>query len=188
MCLSSRRAWLPMLCHIVFSGRALCLVFVPTLLASSTLQQEASQVVCCEFCRWLVALSFRVVFYRDPIPANRAKANPLAEDLVHVHGEIYIERNTVNPAEGQPWLNCSLNSNAADHSWTVYRTVRHALVHSATHTQAHKSPGHGSACASDVHAQSAPCNRPRGWWLRNACTGTHHTLRSLSVFLPAALC
>lgn len=46
-------------------------------------------------CRWLVSLSYRVVFRRDPIAEDSTK-NPF-HTLKHVHGAVYISDDSMQP-------------------------------------------------------------------------------------------
>lgn len=55
--------------------------------------------------RWLVGLSFRMIYNRDPIPDNKRKSRTmlLSQDtLVHVHGEVYIDDAVCEPKAPNP--------------------------------------------------------------------------------------
>ena len=69
--------------------------------------------------RWLVGLSYRLVYFRDPIPANKTKIRLLGTELVHVHGEIYVDGSTARP-EAQP---SGTAFNFDDHDWQRYSQV-----------------------------------------------------------------
>lgn len=75
-------------------------------------------------CRWLVGLSYRVVYNKDPVPFPKAKSGLLASQLVHVHGEIYIQDGSIS-ALGR---SVSEEGIAGDHEWARYACVR--LSHS----------------------------------------------------------
>ena len=63
-----------------------------------------------------MGLSYRVVYNRDPIPSHKAKAGLLASELVHVHGEIYVEDALVRPG-AQP---APHGGACGDHDWVKY--------------------------------------------------------------------
>ena len=71
-------------------------------------------------CRWLVGLSYRVVYNQDPIPSNRGRAKLLGDEMVHVHGEIYVDSTIAKP-EAQP---AGRARNFDDHTWTKYSEAR----------------------------------------------------------------
>ena len=69
--------------------------------------------------RWLVGISYRVIYHRDAIPAHKAKSGLMGNELVHVHGEIYIEDNNIRAGE-RPITN---DLNKEDHNWAKYGRV-----------------------------------------------------------------
>lgn len=79
---------------------------------------------CCQ-CRWLVGLSYRVVYHRDPVPSYKRRGRlPGTDALTHVHGEIYIAEAMLSvsaqPAEHLfEW---------EDHDWHKYSRVCLPLV------------------------------------------------------------
>ena len=71
-------------------------------------------------CRWLVGLSYRVVYRRDPVPPHRSRRlNLLMDPLVHVHGEIYIDDEQLTPGK-QPAHSLK---DVEDHSFMRYAEV-----------------------------------------------------------------
>lgn len=46
-------------------------------------------------CRWLVGISYRVVFRRDPVPSQSVQ--PLNTRPHHVHGAIYLHETGIVP-------------------------------------------------------------------------------------------
>ena len=72
--------------------------------------------------RWLVGLSYRVVYSKDPVPRNKGKAGLLGgEELAHVHGEIYVQDTAIQPG-AQPALTPQ-SCQGADHDWAKYGQV-----------------------------------------------------------------
>ena len=71
-------------------------------------------------CRWLVGLSYRVVYRRDPVPRHRSRRlNLLNDSLVHVHGEIYIDDEQLTHGK-QP---AHSMKDVEDHSFMRYAEV-----------------------------------------------------------------
>ena len=71
-------------------------------------------------CSWLVGLSYRVVYRRDPVPSHKQrKLNPLTSSYVHVHGEIYIDDEQVTPGK-QP---VNFEKDPQDHNLMRYAEV-----------------------------------------------------------------
>lgn len=71
-------------------------------------------------CRWLVGLSYRVVYRRDPIPSHKVRRlNLLNDTLTHVHGEIYIDDEQLAPGK-QPAHSVR---DVEDHSFMRYAEV-----------------------------------------------------------------
>ena len=66
--------------------------------------------------RWLVGISYRVMFRRDPIPAQSTALAPHA--LKHVHGGVYICGDAVRPGN-QPRESLS-KADMGDHSAQAY--------------------------------------------------------------------
>ena len=95
-------------------------------------------------CRWLVGLSYRVVYNRDPVPSHKAKAGLLASELVHVHGEIYIEDALVRPG-GQP---APHGGACGDHDWVKYSQAGPGCW-----------PGCGLLCLQHAASFSVACGR-----------------------------
>ena len=79
--------------------------------------------------RWMVGLSYRLLYRRDPVPDNKSHAiNLLGQGLlVHVHGEIYID-DTTCMYDARPE---GLQSDMADHTWDKYSKARFAALSSA---------------------------------------------------------
>lgn len=73
--------------------------------------------------RWLVGLSYRVVYLRDPVPSNKGKTGLFTDAMQHVHGEIYIDNARVQPG-AQP-SDHTFNKN--DHIWAKYLEVKLTL-------------------------------------------------------------
>lgn len=90
-------------------------------------------------CRWLVGLSYRVVYRRDPVPSHKhRRLNLLNDTLTHVHGEIYIDDEQLRPGK-QPAHSLR---DAQDHSLMRYAE---ASIHSC--------PSSGSACQQSIAVQ-----------------------------------
>lgn len=71
-------------------------------------------------CRWLVGLSYRLVYFRDPVPQTKGKRNFSGSDeLVHVHGEMFVDDATCCPNK----LMDEADVDISDHSWPVYQGV-----------------------------------------------------------------
>ena len=70
----------------------------------------------CVFYRWLVGISYRVMFRRDPIPAQSTELAKHA--LKHVHGAVYICGEGVRPGN-QPKASFG-QADYADHSAQAY--------------------------------------------------------------------
>ena len=74
---------------------------------------------CCQR-RWLIGLSYRVVYHHDPVPSFKRRGRlPGTDSLMHVHGEIYIAAAMLSvsaqPAEHLfEW---------EDHDWHKYSGV-----------------------------------------------------------------
>ena len=69
-------------------------------------------------CRWLIGLSYRVVYHRDPAPSlKRKRRMPFVQDQMHhVHGEIFMADEILKIAdqpEDQPF-------HWEDHDWQKY--------------------------------------------------------------------
>lgn len=70
--------------------------------------------------RWLVGLSYRVVYRRDPVPSHKSRRlNLLNDALIPVHGEIYIDDVELTPGK-QPGHSMK---DADDHSFMRYAEV-----------------------------------------------------------------
>lgn len=70
--------------------------------------------------RWLVGLSYRVVYRRDPVPSHKSRRlNLLNDALVPVHGEIYIDDEELTPGK-QPGHSVK---DVEDHSFMRYAEV-----------------------------------------------------------------
>ncbi len=70
-----------------------------------------------------MGLSYRVVYRRDPVPAHKHRRLNclLADSLVHVHGEIYIDDEQLTPGK-QPYGN-HFNGDVEDHGFMRYAEV-----------------------------------------------------------------
>lgn len=66
--------------------------------------------------RWVVGLSYRVVYHRDPVPNFKVKPGRLASELVHVPGEIYIEDGHIQAVT----RHFTGEGIAGDHDWERY--------------------------------------------------------------------
>ncbi|KAL3130729.1 hypothetical protein ABBQ38_000076 [Trebouxia sp. C0009 RCD-2024] len=74
--------------------------------------------------RWLVGLSYRVVYRRDPIPSHKVRRlNLLNDTLTHVHGEIYIDDEQLAPGK-QPAHSVR---DVEDHSFMRYAEALHKI-------------------------------------------------------------
>ncbi|KAK9813912.1 hypothetical protein WJX73_004505 [Symbiochloris irregularis] len=71
--------------------------------------------------RWLVGLSYRVVYRADPVPYNKTKNKNMLgqEELVHVHGEIFCDATSCRP--GMMTWPGDLSPDYEDHSLTRYQ-------------------------------------------------------------------
>lgn len=67
------------------------------------------------YCRWLVGISYRVTFRRDPIPAQ---STAQASVLKHVHGAVYICGDSMRPG-CQPKADLA-KADLGDHSAQAY--------------------------------------------------------------------
>ena len=140
--------------------------------------------------RWLVGLSYRVVYHRDPVPTQKAKAGLLASELVHVHGEIHIK-----DALGE--LAGPLTDDASgDHDWERYSQARsHSLQSvpkgaspSASVTKSrHRSPDRAptGSCWLPAPQICLAMERPQ-CWLRHpsVCIESHLRMRLRAQRLP----
>lgn len=96
-------------------------------------------------CRWLVGISYRVTFRRDPVPAQSAVPNTLK----HVHGAIYICGDGMRPGD-QPDHNLGKTDKGdiRDHTPSAYlgalttNCQRQAAREKAAGT--HFTPGYSS--------------------------------------------
>ncbi|KAL0043790.1 hypothetical protein WJX82_000576 [Trebouxia sp. C0006] len=74
--------------------------------------------------RWLIGLSYRLVYRRDPVPGHRhRRLNLLNNTLVHVHGEIYIDDKQLKPGK-RPY---QFQGDPNDHSLMRYAEALHAM-------------------------------------------------------------
>ena len=71
--------------------------------------------LCMLHCRWLVGISYRVMFRRDPIPAQSTAQTSV---LKHVHGAVYICGDSMRPG-CQPKADLA-KADLGDHSAQAY--------------------------------------------------------------------
>ena len=68
--------------------------------------------------RWLVGISYRVVFRRDPIPSQSVQPLPAHSRPHHVHGAVYLFEGDYRPG-AQPKAQLA-QADLADHSLDLY--------------------------------------------------------------------
>ncbi|KAK9813966.1 hypothetical protein WJX73_007164 [Symbiochloris irregularis] len=106
--------------------------------------------------RWLVGLSFRMIYNRDPVPDNKRKSRNMLmtqDTLVHVHGEVYIDKAVCRP-ECRPE---NLTKDMADHCWLRYYEALDAHVDAeCQRTLTTTSSGQAPADSQQQQQQACP--------------------------------
>ncbi|DBA83613.1 hypothetical protein WJX77_012231 [Trebouxia sp. C0004] len=96
--------------------------------------------------RWLVGLSYRLVYRRDPVPGHKhRRLNLLHDTLVHVHGEIYIDDEQLKPGK-QPY---QFQGDPEDHNLMRYAEALHTMC--LAHFEADQAAG------GNLYAKFARC-------------------------------
>ncbi len=78
-------------------------------------EKKNTRDLCMLHCRWLVGISYRVMFRRDPIPAQSTAQTSV---LKHVHGAVYICGDSMRPG-CQPKADLA-KADLGDHSAQAY--------------------------------------------------------------------
>ena len=73
-------------------------------------------------CRWLVGVSYRVIYRKDSIPACMSVRSAF---LKHVHGAVYIRDGEMQAGEGP--ASAKLHTTIADHAFRRYAEAVYAV-------------------------------------------------------------